>query len=109
MSAPSDPAPALATASALPIGDISTLLAVQGADRESQRSAAISRGHKTLDALDDLRLDVLSGQVSRQKLIHLAHLVEKERVGLSDIELMSVLDHIELRARVELAKFEQAR
>ena len=96
-------------AAALPIGDISALLAVQGDDQERQRSVAVSRGHDTLDALDSLKIDVLSGQVSRQKLVHLAALVDKERLNFVDPALMNVLDHIELRARVELAKFEQNR
>ncbi len=102
-------APSTHTASSLPIGDISALLAVQGDDQERQRSAAVSRGHDTLDVLDSLKVDVLSGHVSRQKLLHLASLVDKQRQNLGDPSLMNVLDHIELRARVELAKFEQNR
>ncbi len=91
------------------IGDISTLLAIQGADQDQQRLVAIDRGFETLDALDELKLDVLSGSVSRRKLLHLAAIVEKQRSGLNDPGLMKVLDHIELRARVELAKFERSR
>ena len=102
-------APSTQVATSLPIGDISALLAVQGDDQQRQRSVAVSRGHDTLDALDSLKIDVLSGQVSRQKLVHLATLVDKQRQNLGDPTLMNVLDHIELRARVELAKFEQNR
>lgn len=93
--------------SASPVSDISSLLAIQGAESEQQRSAGILHGFNTLDALDALKVDVLSGQVSRQKLLHIASLVEKERANVGDPALMNVLDHIELRARVELAKFEQ--
>ena len=102
-------APSTKVATALPVGDISALLAVQGDDQERQRSVAVMRGHDTLDALDSLKVDVLSGQVSRQKLVHLATLVDKQRQNLGDPTLMNVLDHIELRARVELAKFEKKR
>ncbi len=102
-------APATKAATSLPIGSISALLAVQGDEQQQQRSVAVSRGHDTLDVLDSLKIDVLSGQLSRQKLVHLASLVDKQRHNLGDPALMNVLDHIELRARVELAKFEQNR
>ena len=91
------------------VGNISTLLAVQENLGEQQKASAIDRGFDTLDALDALKIDVLSGNVSRQKLVNLSALVEKQRSNLSDPRLMNLLDHIELRARVELAKFEQKR
>jgi Class II flagellar assembly regulator len=91
------------------VGDISTLLAVQENLGEQQKTGAINRGFDTLDALDALKIDVLSGNVSRQKLVNLSALVEKQRSNLSDPALMNLLDHIELRARVELAKFDQNR
>ncbi|MCP4934362.1 MAG: hypothetical protein GY927_09195 [bacterium] len=105
----SQTAPSTQVSTSSPIGGISALLAVQGDDHERQRSAAVSCGHDTLDILDSLKIDVLSGQVSRQKLVHLAALVKKPRDNFGDPTLMNVLDHIELRARVELAKMEQNR
>ena len=90
------------------IGDISSLLAVQGAQADPRQERAVRQGFDVLDALDALKLDVLSGQVSRQKLTQLASMVAKQREKLADPALMNVLDHIELRARVELAKFEQS-
>ena len=106
-SGPSQTAPSTHVASSLPIGDISALLAVQGDERQRARADAVVRGHETLDALDALKVDVLSGQVTRQKLVHLATLAENQRKNLGDPGLMNILDHIELRARVELAKFEK--
>ena len=93
--------------SVVPVGDISSLLVVQGTLDEPHRAGAINQGFDTLDALDSLKIDVLSGGVSRHKLMHLAKLVEKQRSNLSDPELGHLLDHIELRARVELAKYEK--
>ena len=90
------------------VGSVSALMAVQGVDGDERRSQAINLGFDTLDALDALKIDVLSGQLSRQKLVHLANLVSEKRANLVDPGLMNILDHIELRARVELAKFEQA-
>ncbi len=89
------------------VGDISSLLALQGPQDGERQKEAVRQGFETLDVLDALKVDVLSGRVSRQKLLQLASLVETERANLGDPGLKNVLDHIELRARVELAKFEQ--
>jgi len=89
------------------IGGISSLLAVQGPQVGQGREGAVRQGFDTLDALDALKIDVLSGQVSRHKLLQLTSIIEKQRSKLGDPALMNILDHIELRARVELAKFEQ--
>ena len=90
------------------IGDIAAILAVQAAGDEAQHGkAAIRHGFRTLDILDDLKLDVLSGRVSVARLNSLAGVVERERAEISDPVLGNLLDHIELRARVELAKFEK--
>ncbi len=91
------------------IGDISTLLAVQGEAVGAHQSEVVDRGFGILDALDDLKLDVLSGSVSRRKLLNLAALVNRQGSKAEDPALMNILDHIELRARVELAKFDQNR
>ncbi|MCF6199946.1 MAG: flagellar assembly protein FliX [Hyphomicrobiaceae bacterium] len=89
------------------VGDISSLLALQGPQVDQRREGAVRQGYDTLDALDALKIDVLSGQVSRHKLLQLTSIIEKQRSDIGDPALKNVLDHIELRARVELAKFEQ--
>jgi len=92
------------------ISSIGMLLAVQGVDGDGGgRRQAISQGHETLDALDSLKVDVLAGRISSQKIKNLVALAERQRETVSDPQLANLLDHIELRARVELAKLEQQR
>ncbi len=101
--------PAAAIASPVAVGNISSLLAVQGALDDESRSAALKQGFNTLDILDSLKLDVLTGYIPRQRLVNLATIVEKQRADAGDPALVDLLDHIELRARVELAKYEHSR
>ena len=57
-----------------------------------------------LDKLEELRAALLSGMIPKAKLIELARVLrEKRETGLDD-ELNRILDEIELRAEVELAK-----
>lgn len=57
-----------------------------------------------LDLLDDVRDGLLAGHVSRDTLQRLVQLVGAKREDFVDPGLSSVMDEIDLRARVELAK-----
>ena len=50
----------------------------------------------------------LAGGIPRVTLNKLAHAVSRRQEGFADPKLQNVLDEIELRAKVELAKLEQA-
>ena len=78
-----------------------SLLAAQevGADETERR-----RGHAVLDHLEELRLGLLAGGLSRRSLERLGALVAAERARAVDPRLAQVLDEIDLRAKVELAK-----
>ena len=78
-----------------------SLLAAQevGADETERR-----RGHAVLDHLEELRLGLLAGGLSRRSLERLGALVAAERARTVDPRLAQVLDEIDLRAKVELAK-----
>ena len=107
---PADSAQLQAVGGLMSISSIGMLLAVQGVDGDGGgRRQAISQGHETLDALDSLKVDVLAGRISSQKIKNLVALAERQRETVSDPQLANLLDHIELRARVELAKLEQQR
>ena len=58
--------------------------------------------------LDEVRDGLLAGGIPRATLNRLATAVSKRQEGFSDPKLQGVLDEIELRARVELAKLEQS-
>ncbi|MBA4210514.1 MAG: hypothetical protein C0454_13385 [Parvibaculum sp.] len=66
---------------------------------------AIRRAEDMLDILDEIKLALLAGQLPKAKLSRLLAVVERQQGGFSDPRLKEVLDQIELRARVELAKF----
>ena len=84
---------------------IDALLALQAVeDPLFAKKKAIRRGNALLDQLEQIKADLLLGQVSEGRLNQLMVLIgqarERNLPGLDD-----TLDDIELRARVELAKF----
>ena len=84
---------------------IDALLALQAVDDPLLgRKKAIRRGRALLDTLDQIKADLLIGQVSEGRLNQLMVLIGQARERNLP-ELDGVLDDIELRARVELAKF----
>ena len=84
---------------------IDPLLAMQEvADVEYDAARAKAQGEAILDRLDELRHGLLLGHLPKQKLRELTSLVRAERVKVRDKQLSDVLDQIELRAEVELAK-----
>lgn len=84
---------------------VNPLLAVQEvADATSGRAHAKARAEAMLERLDDIRIGLLTGFVARDRLEELLRLVNDKRSGAGDGRLREVLDEIELRAKVELAK-----
>jgi hypothetical protein len=96
------------SASAAPIAHatgLDALLALQSVeDPLLKKRKAIRRGNALLDTLETIKADLLLGQVSEGRLNQLMVLISSARERNLP-ELDGVLDDIELRARVELAKF----
>lgn len=93
-----------------PVQAVDALLSIQevgDATSGPSRSRARQWGMDVLDQLDQLRIGIISGTVSPQDLERIATMVERQRMRVDDPALMLILDEIELRAKVELAKFEQ--
>jgi len=92
------------------VGSLGALLALQdvGGPLE-RRKRAVSRAGKILDVLDELKLALIDGEMSARSLDQLLRAVREERQGTEDTRLESILDEIETRAAVELAKLEQAK
>lgn len=80
------------------------ILALQEMSDRPARKQAISRGTALLDVLDEMKIGVLGGQLDDRHLERLSTLIEGERASLDDPRLENLLDHIDLRAKVELAK-----
>lgn len=98
--------PPLATG---PVSSVGMLLGAQEVDdKEMQRRKAVKRGRLTLDALAQLRDGLLLGALPLSTIRNLEKLVEQERAFTMDPALKSILDDIEVRAAVEVAKLEAA-
>lgn len=86
-----------------------TLLALQGVDDPMQRRARhIRRGHDSLDALERLKLGLLEGGAPGEVSGTLQRLL-REREDAGDGALNDVMDQIDVRVAVELAKLERRR
>ena len=96
---------ATATSGMRNIGGIETLLALQGVDEPGERRRkAVKRGRTALDALDALKLGLLSGTLDAGALARLKSVAAGLAEQTGDPGLDTVLAEIELRVGVELAK-----
>ena len=101
--------PAAATLpGATAIGDIASLLALQSIPVEEtgreKRRKAVRRGFDLLDVLEQVKIDLLGGGVPTDRLERLVQLLAQRR-PTGEENLDALVEDIELRARVELAKF----
>jgi hypothetical protein len=91
------------------LSGIEALMALQEVpDATAERKRAVARGDRLLDRLDDLRRGLLLGHISADKLADLARLAGDSSAQTDDPNLRDVLQEIELRAKVELAKLQSA-
>ena len=101
----SGPASAAATSSASSVAGVSALMALQGVeDVTERRRRAIRRGSGLLDRLEELKLALLAGEAGEVALERLGRGLREEGPGDADPGLNSLLNQIDLRAAVELAK-----
>jgi hypothetical protein len=105
LSGEQQPAPAAAPTT---VSALDTLLTVQEIpDTIAGRRRAVQRGDALLDRLEDVRLALLTGVLPRERLEQLARLAGTSRATITDPRLSAVLDEIDLRVAVELAKLDQ--
>jgi Class II flagellar assembly regulator len=87
------------------IGGIDALIALQGFEEPGERRRrAVKRGGAALDALDALKLALLSGTLDTAALARLKSAAASLGERSGEAELDTVLAEIELRVEVELAK-----
>jgi hypothetical protein len=90
------------------VGGLDALLALQEVpDSLARREKGRKHGERLLDMLDELRVNLLEGRLSEASIGRLAGEVERAREETDDPRLNGILDEIELRARVELAKLQR--
>ena len=90
-----------------PIRSVDTLLSLQEVpDSTEGRSKGLMYGKDMLQHLEDIRVGLLLGAIPKARLKALSQVIKQRRDSFQDPGLAELLDQIELRARVELAKLE---
>ena len=91
------------------LGSLDALIALQEVDGPmGRRRRAIGRAGRLLDALEGLKLALLEGDIDEVGLRGLTTAIREQRDATSEPSLEALLDQIEARAAVELAKLEVA-
>lgn len=93
------------------IAHIDALLAAQESESPTERAARRRmhiRAGSILDELEDMRLALLTGRLTVGHVIDIADVVAQHREKIMDPRLTAVLDEIDLRAQIELAKMRMA-
>lgn len=99
---------AAAATTGLQVAALDSLLALQEASEPlTGKRRAVRRATDMLDLLDEMKIGLLAGSISRNTLSRLSTLVTERRNDFHEPGLQAVIDEIDLRAQVELAKLEQ--
>ncbi|MCB9982314.1 MAG: flagellar assembly protein FliX [Rhodospirillales bacterium] len=100
-----------ATQNTQSIAQVDALLAIQGAEDPAQgkaRRQVRQRAGVILDELDKIRMAMLSGKLTVGHMIDIADVIASHREKIMDPALTDIMDEIDLRAQVELAKMRVA-
>jgi hypothetical protein len=87
-------------------------LAAQSIENSTEgkaRKKMTQRADSILDKLNDLKMAMLTGDITVGHMVSIADVVATHREKITDPELSAVLDEIDLRAHVELAKLQIAK
>lgn len=91
---------------------IDSLLAAQASEDPTERATRgrmIKRANTLLDHLEDMRMRLLTGTITVAQMVDIANVISTHRERITDPELTAILDEIDLRAQIELAKLEKAK
>ncbi len=90
---------------AAPLAPLNSLLSIQEVPDSTQGpSKGLQRADDMLDLLEEVRRGLLLGAIPAARLKVLAGLTRAQRENAEDPKLVEILEEIELRAEVELAK-----
>ena len=98
---------ASASTEATSVNSVDAILAIQETDDRTQRRSkrlGSQYGGDLLDHLEELRRDLLLGATDIDKLGAIAQKIRSNRRQSDDVKLNKIIDEIELRAEVEIAK-----
>lgn len=88
---------------------LGNLLALQEiSEEERRRERLVKQGKTMLDALETLRQRLLMGEIPAHMLNQLETSLAAQKEGVSDPNLLMIIEDIELRVAVELAKLEMS-
>ena len=99
------------TAATQSIAKVDALLAVQGVESSTERKArrqVRERADNILRQMDHLRLAILTGNLTLGQVVDIADVVASHRETINDPQMSAVLDEIDLRAQIEIAKMRKA-
>ena len=90
------------------VGGVNSLLALQEVDEVAEKiGKSVAWGSDLLDSMDAIQAGILAGGLTLSEVQKLKQLVEF-RSKSADQRLESIMDEIDLRAQVELAKLEMS-
>ena len=92
----------------LKVSTVDALSPVELEMADSDKKHANSRAALILDRLEDIRQGLLIGAISKPRLEELAATIKETRDSALNPEMSDILDEIELRAKVELAKLQDS-
>ena len=93
--------------SSSPLGAVESILAAQEVSNTlagRSKSVLVQYGDQLLDYLDEIKLAILYGAIPKDKLTNLAQILREKRKVCDDPRLNNIIDEIELRVEVEVAK-----
>jgi hypothetical protein len=99
-----EPSAITETTSVSPVGAILAAQEVTDDSEQEARRQMAKRGGDILERLDEIRHDLLIGAIPKDRLTNLAQSLRAKRTSVSDPRLIEIIDEIELRAEVEIAK-----
>lgn len=103
------PSQAASVSSVAGVMGIESLLALQDVETPTERRRrSVRRAGRLLDELDEIKIALLGGDLGQAQLERLARAIREQRSATEDPQLEGLLDEIETRAAVELAKLEAA-
>ncbi len=89
------------------VSNVNAIFATQtiGEEEEQElRKRAIKRSENILDKLEAIRNGILQGYISKDKLMETARYIREKKEITTDKNLIAIMEEIELRAEIELAK-----
>lgn len=90
------------------VASMDNILAIQevgDATEQENRRVLYQHGEDILDRLAEIQREILGGGISKERLQNLAQMLRNRRQNIDDEDLLEIIDEIELRAEVEIAKW----